>query len=950
VSKRRALIVVALLVGIVVALFLWKRGGTTGGSGASGQGSGKSGSGVVVEKRHAKDPLTGVPRWLGQSKVNGRRIAGIVVSEDGKPLAGVVVRLASQFSTAGLATLAPKTTDGSGHFDFGAQPAASYTVAAESPKLTAAVARVDLRDPLTKSEQLTLMLHACSASLHGTIYDTAGGAIGGAVVSRLAQGVMPTGVAITADNDGNYELCVPAGGAGVSVAADGYAAIMDRVDIYGRTRRDYQLMPGSAMSGRVVRAGDKAPIEGAIVELRPEDMRDGIMPQLAASDADGKFHFDAVAPGRHLASAKAERLASANPVEVVAEVGAPGSEIVIEVNPAFTVSGSVVEQGAKKPVPGINVALVPRARARWESQTLSNAQTQLDGTFVIDNVLPGKYRAGAGRDDESPTIDVEVSTSDVTGVVFEQGQRGSIAGRVLYDGKPVDGALVRAGFEATGVTEPDGTFVLRGLDDGTHEMYAESHLVGAFSKGPNVTLATAENKTGVEINLDLSGSIAGVVVDQNDAPVAGASLRFTLLHGRDFGAATTATDGTFMARSLSGGGDYLYEVRQRDGSAIVFPPVVGKRFPPIAVKDGATHITGVRIKVKVEKLAIAGKVTDMAGKPVADAVVQAIPREGRWFKLPTATSDQSGAFALKDLPAGNYSVRARTARGEASMENVAAGRMDLALQLLDPGVIDVAVMCFTGAVEVSAFRMEERFSRYNAKLVGTTYQLRSLPVGRYQVTASDGTDRKGATVQVRAGGVETVTLTVGEVGVVEGTVVDDKKQPVVGMTCMVQQQGGDDYGYGGRPEAKTDASGRFRVERAPAGGGIVGCYNEQGANAWKQIQVVAGQVTKVELVSEKNARNDDNSGRSGLTLEDQLDDVLVQAVLPNSPAAKAGIVVGDVIHSVEGMVMARGQSWSALHEIERRGDTVKVVVERNDKQITVTITYTAGGSAASPPP
>jgi len=74
------------------------------------------------------DPATGKPRWLGQTGVGGRPIAGIVVGEDGKPLANATVRLASPLTMAGVVTMAPKTTDASGRFDFGAQPATSYVV------------------------------------------------------------------------------------------------------------------------------------------------------------------------------------------------------------------------------------------------------------------------------------------------------------------------------------------------------------------------------------------------------------------------------------------------------------------------------------------------------------------------------------------------------------------------------------------------------------------------------------------------------------------------------------------------------------------------------------------------------------------------------------------------------------------------------------------------------
>jgi C-terminal processing protease CtpA/Prc len=132
----------------------------------------------------------------------------------------------------------------------------------------------------------------------------------------------------------------------------------------------------------------------------------------------------------------------------------------------------------------------------------------------------------------------------------------------------------------------------------------------------------------------------------------------------------------------------------------------------------------------------------------------------------------------------------------------------------------------------------------------------------------------------------------------------------------------------------------FRIERAPVGDVMVGCYG-RGISAWTQAKVTVGQVTNVELTATSREPSDDPRRRqSGLTLENQLAEVIVQAVKSDSPAAKAGIVAGDVIVDVEGTTIGRYQAEMAIRTIEY-GDTspVKIVLERDDKQITVQLAF-----------
>lgn len=352
-------------------------------------------------------------------------------------------------------------------------------------------------------------------------------------------------------------------------------------------------------------------------------------------------------------------------------------------------------------------------------------------------------------------------------------------------------------------------------------------------------------------------------------------------------------------------------------------------------------MTGLRVQIRYELLSITGRVTDAAGKPIADATVQAVPSGVQWYRVPSTSSAENGTFTLGDLQAGTYTVKAIGAHGEGSVPAVAAGTKNVAIKLVEPGGIDGTLKGFTGTPEVSAFRFESRFDRRRATVSGTTFSLRDVPAGRYTLTASAGLDTANAIVEVTAGAIKTVTLEVAPTGIVTGKVVDAAGAPVAGLTCSAMVENSDEMMMGGpRNPSRSDASGAFRIERAPAGDVMVGCYG-RGITAWSQAKVTVGQVTNVDLTAKsRDGKDDPKRRKSGLTLENQLSEVLVKAVEDGTPAAKAGIVPGDVVEMVGTEKIGRFQAEMAIHMIENGTDNpVKLVVERNDKQVTVSLAF-----------
>lgn len=757
------------------------------------------------------------------------RIAGIVTTADGAPVRGARVRLANAVVRARLLDEPTVLTDDAGRFDLGRHPMTRYLVSAESAGLTTAMTWIDTSSP---SDDLHLVLQPCVASIHGTIRDAAGGVVSSARVTR-SDGVISTSSGVDADARGAYELCVPPGPTAVEISADGYASIVTQVNVFGRTRRDFELVPGATVSGRVVRAADQEPVADALVE-----MTDGEVVVLRArSDDEGRFEIDGAMPGRYQLTATADGLTSDRPVEVDAEVGMPGSEVVCALVAGFVVGGKIVEQGSDEPIEGIGVVLVSSDAER----TPSSSTTRTDGTFVVEHVVPGAYTvevAGAATHEERHVTVVAV---DVEGLVIEVARGARITGRVLHGGKPVAGALVRVeGGPDAGHSDADGRFTIPYVPAGDHQLYAESLRDGAFTRTALFTLVPGEDKD-VDLELDLEGSIAGVVVDERGAPVPDVFVKCSLIGGDDMGMATTATDGSFTAQGLSGGGDYECVVRQHDGSALVFAPASGAAsFPPVSIVDGKTHVAGVRLSIRNERYAISGRVLGEDGTPQADVRVAATSDT---LEQDVVTStDAHGAFTLRDLSAGTYALVARSSRGEAMEADVAAGRTDVVLRTNTLTTITGVLVGFTSTSELV---VQDDDGLFEVKPTGTTFTLHGIPTGTYEITATSATELGSARVTAATSEPVAVTVTKQPVGAVEGIVRDVGGAPLEGITCA---------SLSGRNTATTDTRGTFRLEPVRAGTNQIVCDKPVRAGT---VVVTANQTARIELVAPNHPAPDD---------------------------------------------------------------------------------------------
>ena len=156
-----------------------------------------------------------------------------------------------------------------------------------------------------------------------------------------------------------------------------------------------------AINGTVVDANTQQPLKGAEVLLR--GMRavpsPGSRPALAQSsrtDADGRFTFQGLTPGRYVLRAShagylSERRAGFRPV-VLASPGQHEDDVVVALLPGAVIAGHVVNE-ARKPLRGASLQAmrIPYPEGSRELDETAEATTNQSGEYRITGLAPGKY-------------------------------------------------------------------------------------------------------------------------------------------------------------------------------------------------------------------------------------------------------------------------------------------------------------------------------------------------------------------------------------------------------------------------------------------------------------------------------------------------------------------------------------------------------------------------------
>jgi uncharacterized GH25 family protein len=415
-----------------------------------------------------------------------------------------------------------------------------------------------------------------------------------------------------------------------------------------------RLVRGATLKVKVV--AESTPLAGAEVKLL------GKADQTGKTGADGVATFKGVPPGWHGMLATADGYAPAESGTLIS-TGAPTVEYTIELRKGAAVSGRVVDE-AGAPVANARVAPQDAGRA-WDSGGLGAlaVTTTETGEFRFAALPQGSYRFIARHQTLAAGTSAPVSldgTSEVKELEIVMKKGAAITGTVVMkDGAPAPYAqvglapedvmdFVNWGGAMTITADAKGAFALRGLPRKKFRIRAESDAVA--SAITDVDLTEVETQE-VKLVLDVSGMIAGIVVDSAGQPVP----EVQVVAIADFWDDTkTFALAGFATATTDGGGAFAIHGLV-DGRYSVSPHRYGLAPQDSfnGAKGGAKAKTGdTNVKLVLPSPGtIKGKVATASGDPPSFARVQI-----GWQRNAVVVD---GEFTLADVEPGDWDVIVR---------------------------------------------------------------------------------------------------------------------------------------------------------------------------------------------------------------------------------------------------------------------------------------------------
>lgn len=530
------------------------------------QAEGDPAASLVVRLRHG-------------AALNGR----VTDADSGAPVLGALV--SARKESAEL--LGPPTSsadartrsDEEGLFRLEGLSSGSWVVTAEHSQLGSAKLPVDI--DLAGPEPITLHLRKGGA-VRGVVL-AVGRVVQDAMVTLEPQGgTYPDGLATATDDQGQFAFHhLPPGS--YSLQARGRGGVSARVSVELRVRQSVDrveliLRPGALVRG-VVR-GLEGPELGNVAIYASGSER---YSATTRTGMDGRFEMSGVPSGSltlraFLGGFEDARLTGSAEVSIPPDVDIVDVELSLE--GGYRLSG-VVTLGAT-PVPGARIYASARAANGRKATGFADA----GGRFFLDGLTSGVYDLSATARVDGRVLRTKRQLDILSDAfVALDLANGSLSGVVQNSATriPIGGASVRAsdaiGERGVAVTNPDGTYVVGGLESGAYRI-----VVDAPGYATQVGNVSVDGETRADFELEPAPRLAIRVIDGR----SGAPLQSVMLELRE------ASIGEVMLRTTALDGDGRGEVALAPGSYSLRAGAHGYAVSPtlpVAVPGSSVTIT-----------------------------------------------------------------------------------------------------------------------------------------------------------------------------------------------------------------------------------------------------------------------------------------------------------------------------------------------------------------------
>lgn len=448
---------------------------------------------------------------------------------------------------------------------------------------------------------------------------------------------------------------------------------------------------------------------------------------------------------------------------------------------------------------------------------------------------------GAPREPEGE-IDLGLGTAAVKGRVDKAGG-GPLAGARITVQLDVEDASSR-GLR----TRPDGTFLVRGLPEGVHMVWATHPGYRAHSAPTPQLVADAVLELDafvLEPRVDLRTTIQVLVTDYAGAAIPAAKVLATTMPWDMHIASGPEGVGMPGVRSRAGvtdgdGRAVLADLEPDEYNVVVSAPGhATESRDRVQVSQGTTRRLTFRLDAAV---AIEGRLVDHEGQGLKGFVMGF--RQPTWQSSMPAMSADDGHFVLDGLRAGDHMIVAYAEEHGQTMAPGKAPSRGLELRLAGAGRVVGRVLDAegepVGGGYVRPFQ-STYFSYYYSQVhpVGPdgTFAF-SLPRGDWElrVEGDDGAVSEDSKVAVAIGETSEVEIRMPAVNVVQGVIVDGAGHHVEGADVFVMQGG-----FPPTPSrehwARSDDEGRFEV--AGLAPGAIGLHVQHPGYAKEVFEATA---------------------------------------------------------------------------------------------------------------